>query len=136
MPLDPQAKAFLDQIASMAAPPLHALPVAAARTLVRAMAGMSDARDIPIAKVEERTIPGPRGSIPVRVYTPEGRGARPLLVYFHGSGWVLGDLDTHDSVCRELAHGAGCIVMSVGYRLAPEHKFPAAVDDCYAATTA
>ena len=117
----------------MAAPPLHALPVADARALVRAMADMSDARDMPIAQVEDRTIPGPGGSIPVRVCTPEGRGARPLLVYFHGGGWVLGDRGTHDGVCRELAHGAGCIVMSVDYRLAPEHKFPAAADDCYAA---
>jgi acetyl esterase len=133
MPLDPQAKAFLEQIAAMAAPPLHALPIADARALVRAMAGMSDAHDIPLAKVDDRAIPGPGGSIPVRVYTPEGHGARPLLVYFHGGGWVLGDLDTHDSVCRELAHGAGCVVTSVDYRLAPEHKFPAAADDCYAA---
>jgi acetyl esterase/lipase len=69
----------------------------------------------------------------VRVYTPQGGGPFPLLVYFHGGGWVLGGLDTHDGVCRQLAHGAGATVMSVDYRLAPEHPYPAAVDDCYAA---
>jgi acetyl esterase len=133
MPLDPQAKAFLDQMASMGGLALHALPVPEARALMQAMAGMSPTIDLPIASVEDRTIPGPGGSIPVRLYTPEGRGAHPLLLYFHGGGWVLGGLDTHDTVCRELAHGAGCAVMSVDYRLAPEHQFPAAPDDCYAA---
>jgi len=133
MPLDPQAKAFLDQMASMGGLALHALPVPEARALMQAMAGMSATIDLPIASVEDRTIPGPGGSIPVRLYTPEGRGAHPLLLYFHGGGWVLGGLDTHDTVCRELAHGAGCAVMSVDYRLAPEHQFPAAPDDCYAA---
>ena len=133
MPLDPQAKAFLDQMASMGGLALHDLPVPEARALMQAMAGMSATIDLPIASVEDRTIPGPGGSIPVRLYTPEGRGAHPLLLYFHGGGWVLGGLDTHDTVCRELAHGAGCAVMSVDYRLAPEHQFPAAPDDCYAA---
>jgi acetyl esterase/lipase len=134
MPLDPQAKAFLDQMASMGGPPLHSLPVADARALMVAMAGMSGTRDLPLAKVENRTIPGPAGQIPVRVYTPNGTGPLPLLVFFHGGGWVIGDLDTHDGTCRELAHGAGCVVMSVDYRLAPEHKFPAGPEDCYAAT--
>jgi acetyl esterase len=134
MPLDPQAKAFLDQMASAAAAPLRALPVADARALMAALAGMSGASQVPLAKIENRTIPGPHEAIPVRIYTPEGRAPLPLLVYFHGGGWVLGDLETHDSVCRELAHGAGCVVLSVDYRLAPEHKFPAAAEDCYAAT--
>ena len=134
MPLDPQAKAFLDQIASMGGPPLHALPVADARALMAAMAGISGTPDLPLAKVENRTIPGPAGQIPVRVYTPNGTGPFGLLVFFHGGGWVIGSLDTHDGTCRELAHGAGCVVMSVDYRLAPEHKFPAGPEDCYAAT--
>jgi len=133
MPLDPQAKAFLDQMVSMAGPPLHTLPVPDARALMAALSGMSGQSTAPLAKVEDRTIPGPGGSIPVRVYTPQGETTLPLLVYFHGGGWVLGDLETHDSICRELAHGAGCVVMAVDYRLAPEHKFPAAADDCYAA---
>jgi len=133
MPLDPQAKAFLDQMATMTGPPLHALPVADARALMQAMVAMSAPNDLPLASVENRTIPGPAGAIPVRLYTPTGGGSLPLLVYFHGGGWVLGGLDTHDTPCRELAHGAGCAVLSVDYRLAPEHRFPAAADDCYAA---
>jgi len=133
MPLDPQAKAFLDQMVAMGGPPLHSLSVPDARALMVALAGMSGTRDLPLAKVEDRTIPGPAGTIPVRVYTPHGTGPLPLLVFFHGGGWVIGNLDTHDGVCRELAHGAECVVMSVDYRLAPEHKFPAAAEDCYAA---
>jgi acetyl esterase len=88
----------------------------------------------PVAKVEDRSIPGPVGQIPVRIYTPQGSGPFPVLVYFHGGGWVIGNVDTHDPTCRTLANAAGCVVVSVDYRLAPEHKFPAAVDDCYAAT--
>jgi len=133
MPLDPQAKAFLDQLAAMGGAPLRAQPIPEARMLMTALAGMSGTPDIPLAQVENRTIPGPGGAIPVRVYTPAGTGPHPLLLYFHGGGWVLGNLDTHDGVCRQLAHGATCTVMSVDYRLAPEHKYPAGPDDCYAA---
>src|SRR6202043_3985800 len=71
---------------------------------------------------------------PIRIYTPAGDSPFPLLVFFHGGGWVACNLDTHDNVCRNLANGAGCIVLSVDYRLAPEHKFPAAPEDCYTAT--
>ncbi len=134
MPLDPQAKAFLDQMASMGGPPLHTLPVSDARALMLQLAGMSGTSTASLAKVENRAIPGNAGPIPVRIYTPNDAGPLPLLVYFHGGGWVIGNLDTHDSVCRELAHGAGCIVVSVDYRLAPEHRFPAAADDCFTAT--
>jgi acetyl esterase len=88
----------------------------------------------PVAAVEDRLIPGPAGDLSVRVYTPWGQGPFPLVVFFHGGGWVLGDLDTHDPFCRSLCAGAGCVVVSVGYRLAPEHRFPAAVDDALAAT--
>ena len=134
MPLDPQAKALLEQMAAMGGPPLHTLSVPDARALMVALSGMSGTRDLPLAKVDNRTIPGPAGEIPLRIYTPVGTGPFPLLVFFHGGGWVIGSLDTHDGVCRELAHGAGCVVLSVDYRLAPEHKFPAAPEDCYAAT--
>ena len=87
-----------------------------------------------IARIENRTVPGPAGQIPVRIYTPVGTAPFPVLVYFHGGGWVIGNLDTHDGICRSLANRVGCLVVSVDYRLAPEHRFPAAPEDCYAAT--
>ena len=131
MPLDPQAQTFLDQLAALNAPPINQLPPELARQEPRALLGL--AQPEPVAEVENRTIPGPQGDIPVRIYTPEGNGPFPVLVFFHGGGWVICDLDTHDEACRSLANGTPCIVVSVDYRLAPEHKFPAAVDDCYAA---
>ena len=86
-----------------------------------------------VARVEDRTIPGPAQPIPIRVYWPETGRKLPVLVYFHGGGWVIGNLDQVDAQCRAIANGAQCIVVNVDYRLAPEHKFPAAVDDAYAA---
>jgi acetyl esterase len=133
MPLNPQAKAFLDQAAATGAPPLNALPVAEARQALKSL--FVPEQKEAIQKVEDRKIPGPSGhQIPVRIYTPAGTAPFPLLVYFHGGGWVLGDIESHDGTSRELANKAGCIVVSVDYRLAPEHKFPAAPEDCYAAT--
>ena len=87
----------------------------------------------PVARVEDRTVPGPAGEIPVRVYSAQADAALPALVYFHGGGWVVGDLDSHDNVCRALANRSGCSVVSVHYRRAPEAEYPAAADDCYAA---
>jgi acetyl esterase len=87
--------------------------------------------------VRDLAAPGPAGPIPLRLYRPQGSTAQqalPVLVYYHGGGWVIGDLDTHDTVCRQLANGAGCAVVAVDYRMGPEHRFPAAVDDCIAAT--
>jgi acetyl esterase len=133
MPLDPQARALLDQMAATGAPPLSAQSVTEARQAVAAFAQLGGDPE-PVSKIEDRTLPGPDGTIPVRVYTPAGGGPFPVLVYFHGGGWVLCDIETHDPVCRSLANGAECIVVSVDYRLAPEHRFPAAADDCYAAT--
>lgn len=89
---------------------------------------------VPVASVMDRTIPGPAGELPIRIYTPEGPGPFPALVYFHGGGFVVGSLASGDPTCRALCHGASCVVVSVEYRLAPEHKFPAATDDCLAAT--
>src|SRR5439155_5489284 len=83
---------------------------------------------------EDRMIPGPAGEIPIRIYTPQGGGPFPVLVFFHTGGWQVGDLDTQDPLCRRITNRAGCIVVSVDYRLAPEHPFPAAVEDSYAAT--
>jgi acetyl esterase len=87
-----------------------------------------------VATIADRTIPGPGGPLRLRVYTPSGPGPFPLLVFFHAGGFVVCDLDTHDPMCRNLCSGANCVVVSVDYRLAPEHRFPAAPDDCLAAT--
>jgi acetyl esterase len=133
MPLDPQAKQMMDQITAAGMPALDEMSVPEARQAIQAMVAMG-AEPPPVAAVTNRTIPGPAGEIPVRIYTPAGTGPFPALVYFHGGGWVIGSLDTHDGTCRELANGAGCVVVSVDYRLAPENKFPAAAEDAYAAT--
>ncbi|MFN4354275.1 alpha/beta hydrolase [Parvibaculum sp.] len=136
MSLDPQAKALLEQMAANPdAPRLIDLPPAGGREMYRAMAAMLDPQGIPIGKVEDRAIPGPAGDISVRIYTPVAAGGTgPALVYYHGGGWVIGDLETHDALCRTLANEAGLKVIAVDYRLAPEHPFPAAIDDAYAAT--
>jgi acetyl esterase len=133
MALDPQAAAFLEQIKAIGGPQLHELPVPLAREAMKAMATLQ-APGEPVANVANRTLPGPTGEIPVRIYTPAGTPPFPVLVYFHGGGWVIGDLETHDATCRTLANAVGCIVVSVDYHLAPEDKFPAAPEDCYAAT--
>jgi acetyl esterase len=134
MPLDPQAQAFLDQMVSLRAPQLHTLSPEDARKAFDMLAQLSGLKPEAVAKVEDRLIPGPGGQIPVRFYTPQGRAPFPVLVFFHGGGFVIGSIEFYDEFCRALTNGAGCIVMSVGYRLAPEHKFPAAVEDCYVAT--
>jgi acetyl esterase len=90
-------------------------------------------RPVAVARIEEMTIPGPGGEIPIRVYWPRENGLLPVLVYYHGGGWVIGDLDTNDSLARMLSKKASAVVVSVDYRLAPEHRFPAAAADCYAA---
>jgi acetyl esterase len=138
MPLDDDTRAYLDAIAGF--PPAHTLPVEVAR------AGMeSTAADVfgPVAQVastEDRAVPGPNGPIRVRIYRPVASEdadvgtALPALVYFHGGGWVIGSLDTHDGVCRALCARTPCVVVSVDYRLSPEHRFPVAVEDAWAAT--
>jgi acetyl esterase len=135
MSLDVHVKALLDQMKTMALPKMWELGPQAARAAMKM--GIFRGSDSPIGKVEERNIPGPAGFIPLRVYTPLGvrDDTLPGLVFFHGGGFVIGDLDTHDGLCRQLANASGCRVISVAYRLAPEHKFPAAVDDAYAAVS-
>lgn len=134
MPLDPQTQAYVDQINATQAPPLSVIPVEKARKAMnRVLAGL-DSPGEPVESVEDRRLPGPAGQLSVRIYTPAGDKPLPMLVFFHGGGWMVGSLDTHDSTCRALANGASCLVVSVDYRLAPEHKFPAAPADCYAAT--
>jgi acetyl esterase len=87
----------------------------------------------PVGDVNDQTFPGPDGEISIRIYTPQGNGPFPMLVFFHGGGWVIGDIESHDPVCRRLTNLTNCVVISVDYRLAPEHPFPAAPEDCYAA---
>lgn len=133
MPLDPQARMLLDKFAALDAPPLHEMTVEDAR-LANIKLFVTRHEPPAVGGVEDRVIPGPAGDIPIRVYTPEGDGPFPVLVFFHGGGWVVGNLETHDSQCRALTNGASCVVVSVDYRLAPEHKFPAGVEDCNVAT--
>jgi acetyl esterase len=95
--------------------------------------GMLRGRPVPVAKIEEMKIPGPRGEIPIRVYWPSQSGPLPAVVFYHGGGWVIGSPDTSDNLSRMLSNKVSAVVVSVDYRLAPEHRFPAAVDDCYAA---
>jgi acetyl esterase len=120
-------------MAASGLPPLRGQSVEDARQSLAGFAQLGG-EPPPVSQVEERELPGPNGVIPVRVYTPAGSGPFPVLVYFHGGGWVLGSVETHDPVCRSLANAAECVVVSVDYRLAPEHKFPAAAEDCYTAT--
>jgi acetyl esterase len=133
MTLDPQAKAHLERLAALNLPPVSQVTPQEARrrTLVgiRELSGEPE----PLAAVENRTIPGPGGPLPVRIYRPEGEAPFPALVYYHGGGWVVCNLDTHDAPCAAIANRTGCVVVSVDYRLAPEHRFPAAVEDAWAA---
>jgi acetyl esterase len=116
-------------------PPLYTLSIEQARAadLESIKAGAGDTE--PVYEVVDREVPGPDGQLPVRLYRPQDGGqAMPTLVYFFGGGWTLGSIDTSDGICRSLANLVPCQVITVGYRLAPEHPFPAAVQDCYAAT--
>ena len=133
MPLDPQAQAVLAQIPPMTDEVLRALTPPLLRQAMATMPGSAGPVE-PLPRVESRTLPGPAGEIPVRIYAASEARGLPGLVYFHGGGFVIGGLDTHDGTCRSLAKATGCIVVSVDYRLAPEHKFPAGPEDCYAAT--
>lgn len=131
MPVDPQTQMILDLVnAAAPAEPVAPTPETS-REAYRGLAATLPPG--PAVTVEERTIPGPAGEIPVRIYTPEGDGALPALVFLHGGGWTIGDLDTHDHPARTLCAEAGIVVVSVDYRLAPEHPFPAALDDAWAA---
>ena len=133
MPLNPQAKMILDQMASLNLPPLWEQSAEDARA-ASAARRLPPTNPDPVAESIDRTVPGSGGDIPVRIYKPNNEVGLPILVWFHGGGWVLGDLEMADPTARALSHRSGVIVISVDYRLAPEHRYPAAIDDCYAAT--
>jgi len=130
----PKIQKMLQAAAEISSQPISSLTteeIRASRNQI--LAGLGGPPD-PVAEVEDIQIPVESGKITLRVYTPEKDGVLPGLLYFHGGGWVVGSLDTHDSICRKLALGIRCVVVSVDYRLAPEHKFPTAAEDAYAAT--
>ncbi|MCW5729173.1 MAG: alpha/beta hydrolase [Alphaproteobacteria bacterium] len=136
MPLEAQAQWVLDLVKAAGRPTIDSLPVAAARLQFETTAPILDAEPIAMGAIEDRVIPGPAGAIGMRIYTPpgQGRGAvLPGLIFYHGGGWVIGSLESYDRVCRQLAARAGCRVLSIDYRLAPEHRFPAAAEDAIAA---
>ena len=133
MPLDPQIKIIIEEDAALGLPAYQDLSPTEARKQMLDLAPPVDPL-LAVKRVEDRSIPGPVGEIPIRLYYPSGNPPFAVLVYFHGGGWVIGDLDTHHGVCHALAKTGGCLVVSVDYRLAPEHCHPAAVEDAYAAT--
>ena len=130
MPLDPQLQKFLADLAAADAPEFNAMTVDVARASLGELVELFPATES-IAKSEDRVLEA--GRVSARIYTPNGTGPFPVLLYLHGGGWVIGDLDSYDPICRELCGAVGCIVISVDYRLAPEHRFPAAVDDAQSA---
>ena len=135
--LHPQARALLKLIEEKGLPPTHTLSPAEARTWYRERRFVTQPNPPEVALVRELKATGPAGDIALRLYRPLGSMAEqllPVLVYYHGGGWTIGDLESHDTLCRELANGSGCAVVAVDYRMGPEHRFPAAVDDSLAAT--
>ena len=135
MSLDPDNQQILDMMKAAARPPVHELQPQEARSMYRASRGALQPELPEVAEVRDLAAPGPAGDILLRLYRGMGTkpGPLPVLIFYHGGGYVIGDLDTHDYVCRKIANVAQCCVISVDYRLAPEHKFPAAIEDSAAA---
>jgi acetyl esterase len=137
VPLDPSARRLLDILAAAGGMgDIATMTPQQMRDGFRRLAQAVDVKGVLVGKTEDGALPGPAGPLPYRIYRPQHSAAQPLpaLVFFHGGGGVFGDIDTHDGLCRMLCAESGCAVISVGYRRAPEHKFPAAVEDSYAAT--
>ncbi len=136
MALDQTTAALLKGMAEQGGKPFHEMDVETCRSIFKGVVAQLQGDILPIHKSEDRTIDGPGGPISIRIFTPRDSGGEklPILMQFHGGGWVIGDLDTHDNMCRYFANNADVIVVAVDYRLAPEHKFPAGHDDCIAAT--
>jgi acetyl esterase len=131
--LHPQIRQVLEAMAEARLQPIEAMTPAEARAQMEATARARQATSLPVARVEERTIPRPAGAIRARLYWPDHAAPVPAIVYYHGGGHVIGSLDTHDLVARNLCAGAAALVVSVDYRMGPEHRFPAAVEDSFAA---
>jgi len=140
MPMDPEAQAYLDRVAALGMPPVQTVTPqenrrqrARVMELRRQLAGAYTPEAV--AKIEERRVPVQGGQTRARIYVPAGSGPFPVLVYFFGGGFIMGDIEAVDEVCRAMANRAACIVVSAEYRLAPEHKFPGPVEDGYAAVS-
>jgi acetyl esterase len=133
MPIDPQVAGLLAEMAAMDAPPIHMLPVADARAVAEGLTALSG-EPIEVGSVRDITIPVDGAEIGARVYSPQGDGPHPAVVFFHGGGWVICSLDTHDNVARAICKDAEAVVVSVDYRMAPEFRYPTAVLDCFATT--
>jgi acetyl esterase len=134
MPLDPQAQKILEEAAALGLPAYQDLSPAEARRQMLELVPPVDPL-LSVKRVEDRSIPGPESDTPLRLYYPMGNAPFAVVVYFHGGGWVVGDLDTHHGFCHALAKTSGCLVVSVDYRLAPENRYPAALEDAYATTS-
>ncbi len=132
MPLHPKVEKMLANLARLELPPISETPVAEARKLMVETSQLLGPLE-PVANVEDRILPGPAGDLPIRIYHPGGEQC-PVVMYFHGGGWVIGSIESHDGYCRKLANATGAIIVSVEYRLAPEYRFPAATEDAFAAT--
>jgi acetyl esterase len=132
MPVTPEVRTVLDALDALGSPPIEEQTPEQVREAYSQFSELGSKAEM--ASVTDRTFPGPAGDVPVRVYVPTAEpGPRPVLVYLHGGGWVIGDLESHDATVRALAAASGLTVVAVDYRLAPENPFPAAVDDCLAA---
>ncbi|MFG3707200.1 alpha/beta hydrolase [Micromonospora sp. NPDC047670] len=134
MSVHPQVAAYRAAREAAGTPPLYTQTLAEARAADLAAIRAGGGAVEPVHEVRDTHVPGPAGDLPVRIHRPAGEGPLPTLVYFFGGGWTLGSVDTADGICRRLANAVPCQVVTVGYRLAPEHPFPAAVHDCHAAT--
>jgi acetyl esterase/lipase len=130
--LHPQIQTVLEAMARLDLKPIEAMTPTEARTQMEMMAASRKAEPLPTKRIENRTIPGPAGKIPVRIYWPNTTGTLPAIAYYHGGGHVIGSLDSHDLVARNLCGGAEAVVVSIDYRMGPEHRFPAAVEDSFA----
>ena len=134
MPVLPSVQALIDFVVAHPQPPLSEQTPVESRERLKRMTALFGGPTVHVGHVHDRTIPGPDGALPIRVYTPRGHGPFATVVYFHGGGWVQGDLETHDAFCRMLCSESGAVVAAVDYRLAPEHPYPAGAEDCYTAT--